>query len=781
MATLTELNVVIGAQIDDFERNMAKVQEGIGRLGDAAKNAGQTLSTYVTLPLAVLGGAAIKAAGDMQALEKGFAATYKGAAPLSEALGKVQELAKLPGLGLQEALRGATNLQAAGFSADLATRALGAFGNALATVGRGKADLDGVGLALGQIASKGKISAEEINQLAERVPQIRQAMIAAFGTADTEVLQKMKISATDFVEGVTAELEKLPKVTGGINNAFENLQDAGTVALAKLGTALNKAFNIEGNIGKFADFLSGLAARFEALGPAAQKAIFVVAGLAAAAGPLLVVVGSIAASLPFLTAGLTLLAGPVGAIALAVAVAAGLIIENWDSIVSYFSEGGEGGRVFSDLAESVNNAVEAISSAFASLGGGGGDLGDMISAASILKDLLKDLTVGITALSDVVGGVVGGIVKLFKGDFAGALEEGKRALIGLIEPLANMFGIVVKGSTALKGSFRDAFQPIEEVTGLMGGDLAAALGKVTGLTAAQTEALEKIRKQLRDNENAARALGDNYDYVGGKVSILTNGVKKLTELGFAPGGQAVQQYARLLNELPTALDRALGGIGKVAAKLEVPLRVAQLQTPGLAGAPTDLKPLKIPPVDNRLFKKTLTDTEIIMEDFNKNGNKILGDGLAQIATTFFDGIGRLATGSITVEQFGGGLLSIIGQVCTQLGEAAIGIGVSMLAIKMSFSNPYTAIAAGAALIVLGAALGSIANSALEAGPSGGGGGGGSAPLASTPRTSLTTAPLGKDGAPTTYIHEVKFTLTGSQLTGALAIEQDRVGRVNGRR
>src|SRR5690606_26404524 len=118
-----------------------------------------------------------------------------------------------------EAIQGSVNLQAAGFSADLARRSLMAFGNALATVGKGKADLDGVGLALSQIASKGKISAEEINQLSERVPQIRVAMKAAFGTSDTEQLQKMGIDATQFVEGVVAQLEKLPAVTGGINNA----------------------------------------------------------------------------------------------------------------------------------------------------------------------------------------------------------------------------------------------------------------------------------------------------------------------------------------------------------------------------------------------------------------------------------------------------------------------------------------------------------------------------------------------------------------------------------
>lgn len=210
------------------------MRDAITGLGEFAAVAGSALGAAVI----AVGTYAVRTAVSMDSLKRGLTAVTGSAEEAERQLVRLKEIAKLPGLGFQDAIRGSINLQAAGLSANTAERALMAFGNALAIVGKGKADLDGVSLALTQIANKSRVSAQEINQLSERVPQIREAMKAAFGTADTEELEKKGIKPAQFIEGIITALEKLPKATTSAQGSFENFSDAVQRAVLPIGDAI---------------------------------------------------------------------------------------------------------------------------------------------------------------------------------------------------------------------------------------------------------------------------------------------------------------------------------------------------------------------------------------------------------------------------------------------------------------------------------------------------------------------------------------------------------------
>jgi tape measure domain-containing protein len=302
-ASFKSISTNLDAVFADFDKRFA----GIEALGSRLTSFGLGISAAITAPILALGKSAITAATDMDSLVRGLTAVSKSGDPVAAQLERLKEVAKLPGLGFEEAIRGSTNLQAAGFSAKDAEGALKGFGNALATVGKGKADLKGVVLALSQIASKGKISAEEINQLAERVPQIRQVMKSAFGTADTKALQKAGISAEDFVRKVTAELLKLPMVTGGLQNDFENLSDKVNQTLTAIGNNLKPVVSSAlGVFNQLLDWAKAGAEWFGKLPAPVQNAAIAIAAMVTAVGPLLLGIGALAtaftAALPALTA-----------------------------------------------------------------------------------------------------------------------------------------------------------------------------------------------------------------------------------------------------------------------------------------------------------------------------------------------------------------------------------------------------------------------------------------------------------------------------------------------
>lgn len=219
------------------------------RLGSSARSMGETIRTAADSLrlLEVAGNILAKGSGIQVAMAfdsqvRALAAYANNAQELEAQLVRLNEIAKLPGLGQSEVRMGVLSLEAAGLNAKMAERSVAAFGNALALAGRGKSDLEGVIVQLGQIASKGKLSAEEIGQIAERVPQIRIALQGAFGTGNTELIQKMGLDATDAIGRIITELEKLPKATIGAQVSYENMADAIDAMLLPIGRGLLDMF-----------------------------------------------------------------------------------------------------------------------------------------------------------------------------------------------------------------------------------------------------------------------------------------------------------------------------------------------------------------------------------------------------------------------------------------------------------------------------------------------------------------------------------------------------------
>ena len=256
MASKKEVSIMIKATdkaskaFKDLSHKSSVALKGVAIAAAAATAA------FVGLGYAIfrVGRSSLMTAVEFSKLKLALASVAGGAKQAQLQFQDMIQVAKLPGLGLEEAVRGSLRLQAVGFSAAEAKRELMAIGNALASVGAGRQQLEGVILALTQMKAKGKIAGDDLRQMANWLPQIRKAMIGAFGTGATEDITKMGVSVEEFIDKVTTQLEKLPKVTGGIANALENLSDGMKQMYNAIGQLILPLFEtVVGKIAKMID------------------------------------------------------------------------------------------------------------------------------------------------------------------------------------------------------------------------------------------------------------------------------------------------------------------------------------------------------------------------------------------------------------------------------------------------------------------------------------------------------------------------------------------------
>ena len=295
-----KLLLKLGIDTSSLDRELGKVEKSMSKFGNTMKNVGTNLTQSLTLPILGLGAASLKAFAEMEKLEKGMTAIMGSSSLAKDEIVKLREVAKLPGLGLKEAVQGSVNLQAVGLSAEEARSTLMGFGKALAATGKGKVELEAIQYQLTQMISKNKLLAEDYKVIQSNLPLMAEGMKAAFGTANMELIRATGISAKDFTLQLSNALALLPEtqnVTGGLANSFENLSDNIFISLNELGKTINETLKLEVVFDNISKKMEELVNRFKALTPEQQANIVQFALIAAAIGPVILIIGQFATSI----------------------------------------------------------------------------------------------------------------------------------------------------------------------------------------------------------------------------------------------------------------------------------------------------------------------------------------------------------------------------------------------------------------------------------------------------------------------------------------------------
>lgn len=275
-----------------LDQVLSRVGGSLRNLGLGLTSLGSSLTLALTAPLTALGVVATRNAVTLDSLKRGLTAITGSADEAGVQLQRLTQIAKLPGIGFQEAIQGSIRLQAVGFSAEKAEKALREFSNAVALTGGGRDELNRITVQLGQLSAKGKVLSQDLKPIIEAGPAVGRALKQAFGTVNAEDIQALGLTSEQFLDQLVSQLSQLPRAAAGAKNTFDNFADAVFRASAAIGDAIIPV--LTNLITIVEPVITGLANGFKSLPPVIQTITVAFGGLLAGLGPVLFIVGQLA-------------------------------------------------------------------------------------------------------------------------------------------------------------------------------------------------------------------------------------------------------------------------------------------------------------------------------------------------------------------------------------------------------------------------------------------------------------------------------------------------------
>lgn len=371
------IKVKFQAATQQFQRDLKIAKNSIKGIADQSKSLGKKMSKNISAPLALVGGIAIKQSMKFERLKtslKVLTGSAEAGALAFENLSKFS--AKTP-FQLDELAKANNMLMGFGLSASQSLESLKLLGDVAAVSG---GDLNGITVAFGQAAAEGRLMTRDIMQLVNNGVPAYKLLADEVGVSSAEIRKMASEGKISFdilvgaLQNATAEggmfangMEVLSGTLGGVTST---LRDNLSIAFAELGNEIVKAFDLV-NVGKkLTTFIQGAIESFKNLDDSTKRTIVIIGGIAAAIGPLLVLVGTVLtplakgfvlvktavllASSAFRTLAVTMLANPIGLIVTGI----GLLVVALKEVAEYLYPAVNGFRTLFNIIKSGGNPTK---------------------------------------------------------------------------------------------------------------------------------------------------------------------------------------------------------------------------------------------------------------------------------------------------------------------------------------------------------------------------------------------------------------------------------------
>ena len=367
---------------------------------------------------------------------------------------------------------------------------------------------------------------------------------------------------------------------------------------------------------------------------------------------------------------------------------------------------------FIGLSDGAKKAILVIGSIAASIGPLLLGLGAIIKIAPLVSAGFTLMTGPIGIAIVAIGAIVAAVI-YFRDELKGLGSF-------LKTKITNVFIGVI-------GFFQKLAAKVKGLGSIIGAALKFEFGKIPGILEETDKEVQSINEETgrKISENIAKGIKENTDAIAKGMQEAVDNAATTVEVPTLGGGETRKPVA------------AVSGITQTTETQPVQMNIAGFDATVEMGKGIGVDPAGILAQSvagsNQSLQEKLNQTQNIISEsqvrmllaaqqFSEGASQILVQGVNDLAVGLGEALGEaMVNGGNMVESLSVVLLQGIGNMASQLGKLAIGTGIAIEGIKKALEslNPIAAIAAGIALVALGAAVkgaaGKIANK-------GGGGG-----------------------------------------------------------
>lgn len=342
MSNLASINVRFNVNLKEFSTEMQSALREVNAFGQKMQSVGRTLSAAVTLPIAAAGVAAVKFGSDFQE------STNKVEVAFGKSADSVKEFSKTTlesfGISKGSALEMASLFGDMSTSMGLPQKEAAKMSTTLVGLAGDLASFKNIGIDQAQTALKGIFSGEmeSLKQLGV-VMSVAALQEYAYSKglkekiADMTEAEKVQLRYNFVLSKTTNSQGDFERTGGGASNQMRIFQETLKEIATSLGEVILPVFTKI--ISKVNEWLKS----FNGLSDGAKTIIVVIAGIAAAIGPLLLAVGAVASAIPAITSGFAAMGivttaslgsilAPIAAVAAGLALIAYVVVNNWAPI-----------------------------------------------------------------------------------------------------------------------------------------------------------------------------------------------------------------------------------------------------------------------------------------------------------------------------------------------------------------------------------------------------------------------------------------------------------------